>query len=142
MTETKAAEVEVEEEVKTVSAVNALSVALPEGGLRKALNVLFVNAFGNNANKQIYRLQKEIGPYAEEYRHLKSKIAQVKENVEEGGKEFSEAGIVELTKLHVMLLEKEVKFETPLPIKVPFLDCFSSNDRIILEETGIVEFEE
>ena len=147
MTEdTKAAENEVEENVEeeVVSdgpeKINILSIAIPESGLKKALDVLFANTFGNQANKKIYALQKEIQPYLEEYAHLRGKIAKNPVNVD--GDKFSGEGMIEFLNLNKTFGMKEVEFKCELPIKVQFLDCFSSNNRMVLEVFGICEFED
>jgi len=144
MTEdTKAAENEVEEVVEEQDGpekVNILSLAIPESGLKKALDVLFANTFGNQANKKIYALQKEIQPYLEEYAHLRGKIAENPVNVD--GDKFSGEGMIEFLNLNKTVGMKEVEFKCELPIKVQFLDCFSSNNRIVLEVFGICEFED
>lgn len=137
---TKAAETEVKEESKEPEKMNVLSVAYPESNLLKALDVLFVNTFGNQANKKIYALQKELQPYIEEYNHLKKKIADDPKNV--AGDRFSKKGMVQFTKLNRTEGMKEIEVKCELPIKVQFLDCFSSNNRMILEVFGICEFED
>lgn len=137
---TKAAETEVKEEVKEPEKMNVLSIVIAESNLTKALDVLFSNSFGNQANKMIYDLEKELQPYVEEYNHLRTKITKDPKNVD--GDKFSKKGMAELLKLNQTGGMKEVEVECRLPIKVQFLDCFCSKDRMVLEAFGICEFED
>jgi len=136
--------VEKEEEVKTeeeaIRGINVLTVSVPESPLKKALDILFTNSFGNQANKKIYALQKELGAHIDEYNHLRAQLTKDPKNVD--GDKFSEKGMVELLNLNRTIGSKEIEFKVELPIKVKFLDCFSSNDRIILEVMRIAEFED
>ena len=144
---TDKAAVEPKEEVKaengkkaTLKDVTPLSVSLVGTPLKTALDVLFGNTFGNQVNKQIYSLQKELIPPVEEYSHLRDQIAKDPKNV--NGQNFSEKGLKELVALNMDVGSKQIVLKTELPIKVKFLDCFTSNDRIILETIGICEFED
>ena len=133
----------VEEEVTQDEAkdnINVLTVTMPESNLKKALDILFMNSFGNQANKKIYALQKELQPHIEEYNHLRSLLAKDPKNVE--GDKFSKEGLKELIALNSTVGLKPIVLKSELPIKVQFLDCFSSNDRMVLEVFGICEFED
>ena len=151
--DTKAAENEVEEtesveteEVKEEEpkrrGLNALVLSVPNSAVGKALNVLFTNSFGNQANKQIYALQKEIGVHLNEYNHLRSQLEKDPENLDEAKKNFVGKGLVELNNLNVTTGSQEIELEIALPIKLQFLPCFCSNDRVVLESMGIAEFED
>ena len=137
MTEEKATETEAKNgKVK----LNVLAISSPQQPLKLALDKLYTESFGVQANKVIYKLQKELQPHANEYMHLRRKLEQEPGNVE--GKKLSKKGLEELIKLNEEVAKNEIEVETLLPIKLKLLDCFSSNDRIMLEETGIAEFEE
>lgn len=151
MVDTKAAEVEdvevkednveeVKESEEETAVTNVLTVCTPGSVLKKALDVLFANTFGNQVNKQIYELQMELEPYINEYNHLRNQIGKDPANVD--GTMLSEKGLEELVALNSTVGMKQIKFKTQLPIKVKFLDCFCSNDRVILEATKIAEFED
>ena len=135
---------EVVEEVKDPEkiAVHVLDIAIDGSALKTALDVLFVNTFGNKANKKIYALQKGLQPHIEEYAHLRSKLAKDPDLVENGGATFNKTGMVHVQNLNETVGMKEVELECELPIKLKFLDCFSSNNRIVLEAFGIAEFED
>ena len=139
--DTKVAE-EKEEVTKeeAIQNINVLTVSIPESNLKIALDILFTNTFGNQANKKIYALQKELTPYIEEYNHLRSQITKDPKNVD--GQKFSKEGLKELIALNTTVGLKQIVIKAELPIKVKFLDCFSSNDRMVLETFGICEFEE
>ena len=131
------------EKVKVPEKINVLSVSSAESKLRTALDVLFMNTFGNQINKKIYALQKELLPYVDEYSHLRSKISNNPKNVKgENGEYLSDLGLEELLNLNKTIGSKEIDVKCELPIKLKFLDCFSSNNRILLEAFGICEFED
>lgn len=134
---TKAGEVEVPEEV---AKMNVVSISAMESNLKKALDRLFANTFGNQANKKIYALQKELIPYMEEYSYLRNKIGNDPKNVK--GPILNELGMEELENLNQTIGMKEIDVKCELPIKLAFLDCFASNDRVLLETFGIVKFED
>lgn len=120
--------------------INALNIWFPESDLHIALGKLYKNSFGNQINKQIYTLQKELQPYIDEYIHLRDQIAKDPNNV--NGKQFNEKGKEEVLKLNLDVGVKKIEVKTPLPIKLSFADCFTSNDRITLEGAGIAVFDE
>ena len=128
------------EAIKEVEKLNVLGVSAIESNLKKALDKLFGNTFGNQANKKIYLLQKELIPYVKEYSHLRNKIGEDPKNVKGGM--LNDSGMKDLLSLNQTYGDKDIEVECELPIKLLFLDCFSSNDRIVLEAFGIVEFQD
>ncbi len=140
-TESVETEEEKEEEPK-IRGLNALLLSIPDGGAKKAFDVLFTNSFGNQANKQIYSLQKELGVHIDEYNHLRAQLEKDPENLDKDKKKFIGKGLVELNNLNETVGLKEIELEVALPIKLRFLSCFCSNDRIVLESMGIAEFED
>jgi len=120
--------------------VNVLTLTVPESTLKMAIDVLFTNTFGNQANKKIYALQKEIQKHIDEYNHLRTQLTKDPLNVE--GEKFSKAGMKQLLELNQTVGAKQIQLGKLVPVEVQFLDCFSSNDRVVLESMGIAVFED
>ena len=119
--------------------VSVLSVCVPESTLKTALDKVFNNSFGNQLNQQIYDLQLELEKYQNEYGHMRNQISKDPLNVSDN--KYSDKGMGEVLNLNILYNDKKIELKSSLPIKIKLLDCFSSNDRRVLEKSGIIEWD-